>query len=651
MAVVREEGMITNPSIINNDEKPAITIDNEKVSSANAPPTQRRPRIREVSSRFMTTPHPKCPNPPPLPTPKYGASDMLLMRRSHSARRPQHHPFSDHQQQQQEALSSDVVSEALTTAMAATFTTRSLDDHPFTLRPSSAPNANVNMSTETPCFFNHTTNNNKPDGNGTAIPPRKRPAAPARQFKENGGAGLRPDTPRPQAKDRSSRSIPRIQHHRSLQNNKVAALVASRPVGPTDSSSIVPSTSGEAPHCHKEPIASSKAAAVVVEEGVRKPNENSSAPHMDSGSLGNRGNSCGEAPAIAELVNMDDLSWSDTSSVGSSQGGGICDSPPIAANIQSSKILRTASSACRSSMPEADLLPTMGGRDGGGPCRSLNSAFSSCVAAKSMSKQASVMSRYLVCSSSSSSKGSGVSLPPHPSHMRTASSLSTSMIKAAQPDTMRKVKKASSHDDDVHMMKLLQNRYLQWRYANVKAESALQAQGVSAEKCLIALWAKIVKLHDSVERKRIELVQLKMAERLSKILEGQMPFLDSWENMEESYSNSLLGVSGALHNATLRLPVTGNVRADTGEVEQALQSAADVLEATYPSLCSFLPKIFIKQTEEMNSLASAVAGIVTKERALIEECGQLLMMANKLQTEECSLSGQLIQLNRDRRLA
>lgn len=47
----------------------------------------------------------------------------------------------------------------------------------------------------------------------------------------------------------------------------------------------------------------------------------------------------------------------------------------------------------------------------------------------------------------------------------------------------RKVKKGSSHQEDVHCLKLLYNRYLQWRYANARAESSMKAQQRESEVC------------------------------------------------------------------------------------------------------------------------------------------------------------------------
>ncbi|KAF8398629.1 hypothetical protein HHK36_017560 [Tetracentron sinense] len=120
----------------------------------------------------------------------------------------------------------------------------------------------------------------------------------------------------------------------------------------------------------------------------------------------------------------------------------------------------------------------------------------------------------------------------------------------------------------------------------------------------------------------------------------QMPYLDEWSALEEDYSSSLSGATKALQDASLRLPVVGNVRADILEVGEALNSASNVM-GMMSYIGSFLPK-----AQETGILISELARVVGEERVLIEECGYLLSKTHMLQVDECSLRGHLIQLNR-----
>ncbi|KDP29018.1 hypothetical protein JCGZ_16407 [Jatropha curcas] len=208
-------------------------------------------------------------------------------------------------------------------------------------------------------------------------------------------------------------------------------------------------------------------------------------------------------------------------------------------------------------------------------------------------------------------------------------------------DVSRKGRKIPSQQEDVHSLRLLHNHYLQWRYVNAKAEASVKAQRRETERTLYSLGVKISELCDSVKRKRIELGLFQNTKALSTILESQMPYLEDWSTLEVDYSVSLLEAIQALSNASLRLPICGNVRADVREVGEALNSAVKLMDTIAHHVQSFMPK-----AEELEILVSELTRVSGGERALVEECGELLSMTYKSQVEECSLRGQLIQLNR-----
>ncbi|KAF9624406.1 hypothetical protein IFM89_011331 [Coptis chinensis] len=265
----------------------------------------------------------------------------------------------------------------------------------------------------------------------------------------------------------------------------------------------------------------------------------------------------------------------------------------------------------RSSMPETDLLPNIASKflahnrdtpkvNAFSCYRSLNSPLPSCE--QSFLGVGKFVHRPL----------NGVSLPPQPSN--------------AKVGIEGRKAKVSNHLEQVHALRMLQNRYLQWRYANAKAEAAMNAQSTAANRSLYALAKRITDLHDSVNKKHAELRQLKKERTLSSILEAQLPYLDEWSTLEDDYSTSLGGAIKALQDASLRLPVTGNVRADNEEVGRALNSASNVMEHMSSFVESFLPK-----GEDMDNMISELSGVISRERALIEECGDVLSRTHILQ--------------------
>ncbi|RDX83537.1 Protein ENDOSPERM DEFECTIVE 1, partial [Mucuna pruriens] len=226
-------------------------------------------------------------------------------------------------------------------------------------------------------------------------------------------------------------------------------------------------------------------------------------------------------------------------------------------------------------------------------------------------------------------KSGGLSLPPFPPQC----------VKPAV-DLRKGGKKGSSHQEDVHSLRLFYNRYLQWRFANAKAHSVVKAQHTESQKALYSQAMKISEMRDSVNRKRMELELLRRLKTLSTILEAQIPYLDDWSTIMEEYSVSITEAIQALVNASVQLPIGGNVRVDVREVGDALNSAAKMMETMISNIQRFVPK-----AEETDISISELARVAGGERALIGECGDLLSKTYKSQVEECSLRGQLIQLH------
>ncbi|KAJ7967895.1 QWRF motif-containing protein 2-like [Quillaja saponaria] len=304
----------------------------------------------------------------------------------------------------------------------------------------------------------------------------------------------------------------------------------------------------------------------------------------------------------------------------------------------------------RSSMSEGDMVPTVSSRvladkigkrgnvNSSGDClkfpaspcsRSLN--FSSSSDEQSLFNSIKGIERPVSGHSkpcTNSIKMGGLSLPPVPPC-------------AKMGIDSRKGKKGSSHQEDVHSLRLLHNRYLQWRYANARAESSMQTKQKESERALYSLGVKISELYNSVKRKRIELGILQRAKSLSTILEAQIPYLDQWSALEGDYSVSLTEVIGALLNASLQLPVSGNIKVDIREMEEALNSAMKVMQTI-----ALHVQRFVLKGEETDNCISELARVVSGERVIVAECGDLLSKTYRSQVEECSLRGQLIQLYR-----
>ncbi|TKY57881.1 QWRF motif-containing protein 2 [Spatholobus suberectus] len=192
---------------------------------------------------------------------------------------------------------------------------------------------------------------------------------------------------------------------------------------------------------------------------------------------------------------------------------------------------------------------------------------------------------------------------------------------------------------DAHLLRLFHNRLLQWRFVNARADAALSAQTLNAERSLYDAWVATSKLRESVRAKRTEFQLLKQQFKLISILKDQMVYLEDWATLDRVYSSSLSGATEALRASTLRLPVVGGAKTDLLNLKDAICSAMDVMQAMASSICLLSPKV-----GQLNSLVVEVANLSAKERVLLEECRDLLSVITTLQVREYSLRTHIAQL-------
>ncbi|XP_020205101.1 AUGMIN subunit 8 [Cajanus cajan] len=203
----------------------------------------------------------------------------------------------------------------------------------------------------------------------------------------------------------------------------------------------------------------------------------------------------------------------------------------------------------------------------------------------------------------------------------------------------KKGKKGAAYIEDAHQLRLLYNRYLQWRFANARAEAVLYIQKAIVEKTLYNVWITTLSLWESVIRKRINLQQLKLELKLNSILNDQMMYLDDWAVLERDHIDALSGAVEDLEASTLRLPVTGGAMADIEHLKVAICQAVDVMQAMGSAICPLL-----SQVEAMNNLISEVAFIAVQEKTMLDECEMVLASVAAMQVEESSLRTHLMQI-------
>ncbi|CAL1395890.1 unnamed protein product [Linum trigynum] len=204
---------------------------------------------------------------------------------------------------------------------------------------------------------------------------------------------------------------------------------------------------------------------------------------------------------------------------------------------------------------------------------------------------------------------------------------------------IRRVRGGETRLVEVHHLRILYNRLLQWRFVNARADGALSVQSSNAEKSLCSAHVATTRLQESVRAKRTELQWLRQNVQLISVLRGQMKYLEEFALLEQNYSCSLSGAIEALQASTLRLPVVSGARADTQNVKEAIYSAVDVMHAMGSSIRSLLVKV-----REMNSLVTELGSMSANELSSLDECRDMLAMLTTMQVKECSLRTHIAQL-------
>ncbi|GMI77402.1 QWRF domain containing 2 [Hibiscus trionum] len=218
--------------------------------------------------------------------------------------------------------------------------------------------------------------------------------------------------------------------------------------------------------------------------------------------------------------------------------------------------------------------------------------------------------------------------------------VNTPSILSFAGDVIKMGKIGENKVSNAHLLRLLHNRFLQWRFVNAKADVVLSSQRSNAEKSLYNAWTSTSKLLESVRAKRTVLQLLTQNLKLISILKGQMIFLDKWAVLDHEYCSSFSGATEALKASTLRLPVVCGARADVLKLKDAICSAVDVMQAMASSICSLSPRV-----AELNLLAAELGNLSANEFVLLNRCKELLSAIAAMQVTECSMRTHVSQLN------
>ncbi|KAI3508172.1 hypothetical protein L1887_23176 [Cichorium endivia] len=202
----------------------------------------------------------------------------------------------------------------------------------------------------------------------------------------------------------------------------------------------------------------------------------------------------------------------------------------------------------------------------------------------------------------------------------------------------RQKKVASSEEADRHYSKMMNNRLLQWRFANARAEAAMSTVKTVAEKKTFNAWLNILAIRNSNMVKRTEVQKLKNNIKLYNIMNSQLFLLEKWSRLEAKNIEAVGRMVRKLSVASVNIPLVHDSKGDILAVRDALDTATRLfedIESTVPKLCC--------QAEKSCYLLTELSIIAKQEKESLAELQTLMHVVASLKEKERSLRAHLIQ--------
>ncbi|KAK9133863.1 hypothetical protein Scep_013391 [Stephania cephalantha] len=203
--------------------------------------------------------------------------------------------------------------------------------------------------------------------------------------------------------------------------------------------------------------------------------------------------------------------------------------------------------------------------------------------------------------------------------------------------------KHGSVGEDAHLLRLLYNRFLQWRYVNARALALDASKKSQAQGTLLNAWANLSTLKSSVVLKHIHFNKQKLELKLNSILCSQIQNLEAWGDMERQHTSAVSTTKDSLNSIVCRVPLKDGAKVDTQRASVALRNATDLSASMKTMLIDFSPT-----AQKTSTLLSELAEVVAREKSLLVECLEMIELVSALEMQERSLKCNIIQLKLQR---
>ncbi|KAK9051993.1 hypothetical protein SSX86_028621 [Deinandra increscens subsp. villosa] len=198
----------------------------------------------------------------------------------------------------------------------------------------------------------------------------------------------------------------------------------------------------------------------------------------------------------------------------------------------------------------------------------------------------------------------------------------------------------SDHNaENVHQLRLMQNSWMQWRYANARAQHVHQNLAAQSENTLLYGYVSLAKLRQSVVQKRLQLQKEKQEMKLNLILQSQVKLLEAWGDIERRHILDVSVMTDYLHAVVCMIPLVEGAKVDIGSATMAFQQTSHLVATIKSMLSSISPP-----ADETMVKVSELAEIVSQEKLLLEECFEQMRIISTLEIEERNLRCSIIAM-------
>ncbi|KAH7843538.1 hypothetical protein Vadar_017899 [Vaccinium darrowii] len=180
-----------------------------------------------------------------------------------------------------------------------------------------------------------------------------------------------------------------------------------------------------------------------------------------------------------------------------------------------------------------------------------------------------------------------------------------------------------------HQLRLMHTRLIQWRFVNARGGLVNQTITKQSESNFVGAFNSLTELQHSVVQKKLQLEEEKLGMKLNFILHSHIKALEAWGDMETQHISAVSRTKDSFHSVICRVPLVEGAKMDQHSAYFALQHAVDLATSINSMLYNISPT-----AEKRIAMILELAEVVAQEKALLHEFMELLTVISTLEVNE-----------------